>query len=270
MHSIIRALLVICFSGNLLSLFAQNDTPRSGFAVVTVVSGNIAGIAMTEALRNTNGATTEQSNVAPTPLITTASILVNVAPSAGNNTAIALSNPSLVSGAVNLVLTNALGVPVLNTIVRLSPRGQFSKFLSELFPTQPVEFSSPLLLTMVSEIPVAVLALNFRGADFAALPLTSLSTAFPVPAQPLIPTVSAPPGAIVTIGGGNSQVFTTVTTGGGWSTDLTVGNTSTAPQIIRIDFFQSNGLNAGSLTDIVIPSRGVFFFSTQTAATPVL
>ena len=270
MRWVIRVLFLVFCWGNLLSAFAQSDTPRSGFAVVTVVSGNIAGLAMTEALRSTNSSTTEQSNVAPSSLITTASILVNVAPSAGNTTAIALSNPSLVSGAVNLVLTNGLGVPVLNTVVQLTPRGHFSKFLSELFPRQPVEFSSPLLLTMVSEIPVAVLALNFRGADFATLPLTSLSTAFSVPAQPLIPTVTAPPGTTVTIGGGNSQVFTVVTTGGGWSTDITVGNTSTAPQIIRIDFFESNGLNAGSLTDIVIPSRGVFFFSTESSPAPVL
>jgi hypothetical protein len=117
---------------------------------------------------------------------------------------------------------------------------------------------------------VAVLALNFRGADFAPLPLTSLAPPFTVPAQPLIPTATAPLGTTVTIGGGNSQIFTVVTTGGGWSSELTIGNSSTAPQNVRIDFFESNGANAGSLTDIVIPSRGVFFFSTETASSPVL
>ena len=66
----------------------------------------------------------------------------------------------------------------------------------------------------------------------------------------------------VTIGGPASFIFAQVVTGGDWSTEIAVGNTSAGLQTIRIDFFADNGVNTGSLTDIVIPSRGVFTFNT--------
>jgi hypothetical protein len=133
--------------------------------------------------------------------------------------------------------------------------------------------------------------LNFRPNDFASIPLTSL--AFPTPppiqtippvafnGQPLSlgstqlvvsgaaqavafgPPATTPP---VTIGGATSIVFAHVATGGPWSTEIALGNTSTAIQTLRIDFFGPDGLSTGSVTDIVIPARGVFFFSTDPQA----
>jgi len=67
----------------------------------------------------------------------------------------------------------------------------------------------------------------------------------------------------VTIGGSGALVFAQIASGGGWSTEIAIGNTSSAPQIVRVDFFSQNGVTAGSLTDIVIPPQGVFFFSTD-------
>src|SRR5262249_22517068 len=79
--------------------------------------------------------------------------------------------------------------------IELGPFAQFSNFLDELFSTPPAAFSTPLLLTVSSEIPVSILALNFRSADFASIPLTSLSAPSLVPVQsptpiPVIPTAS--------------------------------------------------------------------------------
>ena len=61
------------------------------------------------------------------------------------------------------------------------------------------------------------------------------------------------------------MVFPEVAFGGGWSTQIAIGNTSSATQTIRIDIFGDNGTNTLSLTDVVIPSRGVFLFSTDSA-----
>jgi hypothetical protein len=61
------------------------------------------------------------------------------------------------------------------------------------------------------------------------------------------------------------MVFAEVAFGGGWSTQIAIGNTSSATQTIRIDIFGEEGRNAGSLTNIVIPPRGVFLFSTDSA-----
>src|SRR5262249_36916529 len=131
----IRILLVVLVSGNLLSTFAQDTTTRSGFVVITLVSGNISGLVATESLINTMGENVEQAIISPSPLLTTASMLVPVGATTGNTTAIAFANPSLGSGGVNLVLTDQLGNVVLNTTVQLGPRGQFSRFLNELFGT---------------------------------------------------------------------------------------------------------------------------------------
>jgi hypothetical protein len=212
------------------------------------------------------------------------------------------------SGGINLFLTDQSGAVVANTIVQIGPRGHLSKFLNELFAIQEGGFSTPLLLTMSSEIPVAVLALNFRFGDFASIPLTSLSSPTPVPvqaltpqstfsnptfvpSQPVIPSAmpgfglglppSTPPTPIfsppiattgtpvpttTTIGGGGSMVFPQVVAGGDWFTEITVGNTSSANQTIRIDFFV-DGINTGSIPDVVIPPRGLVFLSTESLFT---
>lgn len=285
MRSAMHAFLIVCFSGNLLGAFAQ-DTTTSGFAVVTLVSGNEAGLVATETLKNVTGVGLDQTVVGPSVLITTASILVPVGPVAENTTAIAVANPSMGSGGVNLILTDRAGGVVLNTIVQLGPHSQFAKYLNEFFATQPVSFSTPLLLTISSEIPIAVVAFNFRGNDFASIPLTSLSTPTPVPIQPLSPastistlpgfglgvappppmptsTLSTPP--TPTIGGTSALVFAQVASGGDWSSDIAIGNTSPGLQTVRIDFFSPDGFLIRSLTDIVIQPLGVFFFSTNPA-----
>jgi hypothetical protein len=292
---LIRVLLAVACSGCLLAAFAQNSTFRSGFGVVTPFAGNVSALIATETLRNESGTGISQAIVAPSVLLTSVSVLVPVGPMTGNTTAIAIANPSMGSGSVNLVLTNASGAIVLNSTIVLGPRGQFSRFLNEFFPAQPDQFSTPLLLTMSSEIPVALVAFNFRGNDFTWIPLTSLSFPTPVPVQQpttsLTPSVPSPPFGpggmpvpIVTfsppiiptgppaqttasIGGGPSLVFPQVVTGGGWSTEMAVGNTSTASLSIRIDFFDPNGKAVSSFTNVSVPPLGVVFLSTDLSGT---
>jgi hypothetical protein len=283
----LRILVLIGAAGNLLGVFAQETTVRSGFAVVTVTSGNAAGLIATANLRNNDSTGIEHSVVAPSPLIISGSLLVNVQPELNNTTALAIANPSLGSGAVNLILTDPAGTVVLNTTIPLGPRAHFSRFIHDLFSTLPSGLPSPLLLTVSSEVPVAVLALNFQGTDFSSVPLTSLSTAIPVPVQTLTPvapvatvastsmtnfTVSAvgvqsaqQSDQTISIGGGNAVVFPQVTTGDDWATDISIANTSTQTDVIRIDFFNADGTNGASFPDITIQPRGVFFFSTESS-----
>ena len=293
-------LLIVLPSGILLGAFVQGTAFRTGFAVVTLVSGNVAGLIATETLKSQTASGTQTAVVGPSALVPSASILVPVGPVGQNTTAIAVANPSTGSGGINLVLTDSAGTVVLNTTVRLGPHQQFSKFLNEFFPTQPVTFTAPLLLTVSSEIPVATVAINFQNGDFAAVPLSSLSTPTPVPVQPVaaapsvaptmppsgtaatgfglgvapppmpVPTTSfpvtvttSPVPATDSIGGNSALVFPQVVTGGGWSTEITLGNTSAGNQSVRIDFFRPDGAGTGSVTNIVIPARGVFFLSSN-------
>jgi hypothetical protein len=317
-----RVLLVMLFSGHLLGVFAQDGTTHNGFAVITLVSGTPAGLVSTETIENHSGAEIEHTVLSPAPLTTNASILVSVGAIGDNTTSIAVANPSTGSGGVNLILTDTQGNVVLNTTFTLGPGGQLTRFLNEFFATTPTRFTSPLLLTVSSEIPVAILAFNFRASDFSAVPLTSLATPTPVAVQPLtsqavgsqplaqpvappspsitspvfsvgIPSVP-PPSTMVsppvtitgigaptftgtavtmgmvllpatatttvpTIGGPGALVFPQVVTGGGWTTEIAVGNTSAGTQVIRIDFFSPTGVLLQSVTGITIASRGVFF-----------
>jgi hypothetical protein len=346
MRSFIGFFLIVWSSGTLLAGFAENTTPSSGFALVTLVSGNVAGLVGTETLRNRTTSGVEQAVMPPSPLVTTASILVPVGAVGENTTAIAIANPSIASGGVNLILTDNIGTVVLNVVVQLGPRGQLAKYLNEFFATQAVAFSTPLLLTVSSEIPVSIVAFNFRGEEFASIPLVSLSAPIPVAVQPLsietcstpttLPTAAngfglgvapsppcsiigvqtvTPPSAVqpgfglglppatpptaifftppvtvsnspvpavtsstttvinsqapasASVGGTAALVFPQVVTGGTWSTDIVLGNTSAGTQSVRIDFFSPDGFLTGSLTEITIPPRGVFFFSSEVSAT---
>jgi len=261
MRLLAQVLLAVWFSGNLLGAFAQNVTvPGSGFAIVTPVSGNVAGLIATEALRNGTNPEVDQAIVGPSPLLTNASILVSVGSIPENTTGIAIANPSTGSGGVNFVLTDPAGIVVLDTTFSLSPRQHFSRFINEFFQTQPVEFATPLLLTVSSEIPVAKLVLNFRAGDVTSIPLNSLSFPTPVPVQPVTlaptnpvvtspvtmpaaPVIVTPPttiqatiisaaAATPSIGGNGALVFAQVAAGNNWATDITIGNTSSGSQIV--------------------------------------
>jgi hypothetical protein len=286
MRSVIRVLLAVACSGCLLAAFAQDSAFRTGFGIVTLVDGNLSALIATETIRNVSSESASQAIVAPSVLVTNVSVLVPVGP-IENTTAIAIANPSMGSGGVNFVLRNAAGGVVLNSTIVLGPRGHFSKFLNELFPSQPDQFSTPLLLTVSSEIPVALVAFNFQGGDFTGIPLSSLSFPTSVPVQqpatsltPSIPSspfpvgvvtpmpvpVTVPPATLTasvqttpSIGGGPSLVFPHVVTGGGWSTEIAVGNTSTATVSIRVDFFDPNGNAVNSFVNVLVPPLGVVF-----------
>jgi hypothetical protein len=279
-------ILIVSTSGVLLGGVRQTPAViRSGFAVVTPVSGNVAGLIASETLINHTGVAVDHAVVAPSPLITSASLVVALGPLGENTTAIAIANPSSGSGGINLLLTDQAGVVVTSVTVPLGPFEQFSRFLNEFFPTQPAS-TEQLLLTVSSELPIALLALNFQNGDFGTVPLTSLSPPTPVPVQPVTSSISSLPGfglgfapsvtpasrfsntPTTSIGGAGSLVFAQVVEGGGWSTNIAIGNTSAAPQSIRIDFF-AIGFDTLSVVNVTIQPRGLFIFSTDSlGATP--
>jgi hypothetical protein len=291
----------MCFSGSFLGAFAQDSVSRSGFAVVTLVSGNVPGLIATETIRNQASAAPDQTILAPSPLITSASLLVSVGPVIENTTAIAIANPSTGAGAVNLVLSDMGGNLIFNTNVVLGPNEQVAKFLNEFFTIPPAGFTPAMLLTISSQIPVGIVALNFRGGGVTSVPLANLVTATPVlvqPAMPIPPTVppTTPPAGLgiglpappepkpaspfpVTVTsspvpttnsvvGGVSLVFPQVVTGLNWSTEIAIGNTSTTSQVAQVDFFDPSGVQTGSFTHVLVPARGVVVLSAADAFAP--
>ena len=237
---------------------------QSGFAVVTPTSGDIAGLVAHERLTNHTVAGAQQTIVPPSILYTSAWMLIPFGSAEENMAAIAIANPTMTSGSVNLVLTNDKGVVVLNRRIQLGTRGQFSRFVRELFTNPPDGFTNPLLLTIVADVPVAILGLDFTAVSIAPIPLTSFSLPTAVPMQPLIPppTPSTPPTSDF-IGGSRALVFPQTAAGGGWSTEIEIGNASTTTQVVRIDIFAPDGTLIRSIVDVAIPPGGVFSHSTS-------
>ena len=86
MKFVICILSMMCVGWLAPGLSAQDTTPSNGFAVVTVVSGNIAGLVATETLIHNDGVQTDHAAVGPSVLVTNGSFLVTVGPIDENTT----------------------------------------------------------------------------------------------------------------------------------------------------------------------------------------
>jgi hypothetical protein len=303
MPLVIRVLLALFLLGLPNVAHAQTTgSLHTGFAIITVQSGNSAGLAPVETLTFTASGLTTHTDVSPAALLTNSALVVNLSTIIGGSTGIAIVNPSTATANVQLAINDPAGAQILSRIVSILPRGQLSRFLNELFPGQITTTTAQTgLLTITSDVPVGILALTFRDAGVAGLPLTSLSSPFPLPATTftpatnivvtgttasnmitttgMVPIVTVNPAAFgtgtspvtvssitttpaaqatSTIGGGASFLFPQIATGGGWSSLITVANNSTNTQIIRIDFFDSNGNDVETVNGAIVPAHGLF------------
>jgi len=72
----------------------------------------------------------------------------------------------------------------------------------------------------------------------------------------------------VGVGGIAAQLLPQVAAGGGWQTTIAIANTSGLDQVVRADFFNSQGGRlvlpfGSSVTNIVVPAAGVVTLSTN-------
>ena len=160
------------------------------------------------------------------------------------------------------------GTTLGTTTVTVPSLQQTSKFVTELFtslPSVPTEVTGTLAITSSgsSTLPVSVIGLRFRGANFSTLPVTNLSGN--AGAVPIIA-----PG----VGGAGAVLLPQFAAGGGWATELVLGNTGTSALTVRVDLFKNdgtplstgmNGQTASSFTNLTIPAGGVFVLAPRNA-----
>jgi len=291
---------------------------RVGYAIITPESGNTAGLGAVETLTLQSLTGAFRTSLAPAPLLTNQALAADL-----GTTGLAIFNSTATTANVQLSVTDANGIAILNQTFAILPRAQLSRFLTEFFPGQIVPGTGTKgLLTVNSDAPVGVAALDFIGPIFTAVPITSLASPFPLSAtvfsttttntastsvttpQVTVFPVGQPPNVFTTVdavnaaqttgfntvdavnltqpttitsistvnvvnpavtgqitttvGGAGALIFPQVVTGGPWSTEITVTNTSTAPQIIRIDLFDSSGVQFRAAAGITIPAMGLF------------
>jgi hypothetical protein len=260
----------------LLASFAFSQTGTSsrvqtGYAIITPESGNSAGLILTETLIHTTANGIVETTLSPSSVLTNMAMTVNLGTLAQGTTGVAIVNPNAVAAKVQFAITDASGAQILAQTFTVLPHGQLSRFLNELFAGQlTAGMQSTGLLDIAADVPVAAVGLSFRDAGFTAQPLASLTSATPLTsftssidplapavAQPIVGVLAVAP-ASTSVGGSGSFIFPQVVNGGGWTTNISIANTSTAAQTVRIDFFDPVGIALQTVSGITIPSRGLY------------
>jgi hypothetical protein len=230
----------------------DNAPVQSGFAIVTATTSGapVTGLVVFETFgmrHGLNGAT--QAGLLPPALTTNALLFVDSEGRLSKNLAVAIVNPNPSPGPdanVGLMLWDDKGKQVATTTLKVPAHQQISEFVTQLFPgpsSVPSDFIGTLGIT--SSIPVSVIGLRFRGQNFSTLPVTNLAPA------------SLP---------NNVVVLPQFAAGGGWATELVLGNTNSGAIDFRVDLFKPNGSNLtttlnGTTADHFtgsIPANGVF------------
>src|SRR6185503_15543115 len=129
------------------------------------------------------------------------------------NVGIGITNPGSTDAVVTMALRDAAGTLTSTKTITVAARNQVAKFISEFFsdvPQVPVDFDGTL--TVTSTMPVAIVALRFRGTKFSTIPITSLS------ASTVLPVVTAG------VGGANGVLLPQFVTDGRWASETIVLN----------------------------------------------
>jgi hypothetical protein len=244
--------------------FADGDdkpaTIQVGYGVVTPTSGTTAGLVVFETfgVRSENGTT--QAGVLPPDLTTSALLFAESSGRLSKNLGVAIVNPNPSNVNVTMTLRKGDGTTAGTTNVNVPSHQQVSKFVKDLFSTPtsiPSDFTGTLAITSAgsSNLPVSVIGLRFRGANFSTLPITNLAGN----SGPL-PTIATG------VGGAGAVLLPQFAAGGGWATELVLVNSGTDSLTVRVDLFKQdgtpltttlNGTTANSFTNIVIPAGGV-------------
>jgi hypothetical protein len=122
----------------------------------------------------------------------------------------------------------------------MDPYKQIARFVSELFPgVTGASFIGSISLQ--SATPFAPLGLTFTGSTFSTIALGTTPSASPVPARSLTAGSATDTPRAGTVGGAAAVVFSQFAYGGGWATEVGLGNSGTTTATGRVDFFDSDG-----------------------------
>jgi hypothetical protein len=130
--------------------------------------------------------------------------------------------------------------------------------------TMPIP--SPVTGPVVSQ-PVTGVSTPLVNAGVALTPTTTGQITTAVTTSTISVSGSPPIANPFPLVAASALLLPQIATGGGWVTQITIANTSTVPQTVRVDFFNSVGepllLPIGSsLPSVLVPAGGVVTFST--------
>jgi hypothetical protein len=212
-------------------------------------------------VETSNLGTLEAGAVVPSNLIVNALLPIDVSRTLLRNIGIAIANPNSGPANVTMTLNNSDGTQRTSTTLTIATRQQIAKLVTELFlvgssSTQslvPAEFTGTLVIA--AAIPVSIVGARLRGSDFSILPPTDRS-----------PGNNPVPAIISGVGGLGAVVLTQFVTGGGWTTETEIVNTTANNLTVRMDVFAPdgspltvtlNGITGSSFTNLTVPVNGI-------------
>ena len=269
-----RRLLItlFCFAALSTTTFAQDDHNDAGavlmgYAVITATDGiPLSGMSVVvfETFGYRGDLPALQAGVLPATMTTRTVLFASAGIRQSNNVGVGITNPGSTDAFVTMTLRRADGMESSTRTIMVAPHKQVAGFISEFLadvPEVPRGFDGTLILT--SNIPVAVVALRFRGTKFSTIPITSLS-----------PSVGLPeitPGT----GGPNAVLLPHFVADGRWASEMIVLNNGPLPLTVRIDLFKQDGTplvttlnhqSKSSFQNLLIAPRGIIIFSPRDAS----
>jgi hypothetical protein len=254
-----------------LAAFADQDAQvQPGYAIVTPSAGAAPGLVVFETFGMRGGPEggTVEAGVLPAGLTTNALLFVDASGRLSKNLGVAIVNPNTSDLTVTMTLLKSDGTQVATADVPVKSHQQVSKFVTQLFPATtpiPSDFTGTLTLTSggTSPLPFSAIGLRFRGPNFSTVPVTSLAT----------PTTGLPSFS-TGIGGDGAVLLPQFATGGGWATEIVIGNSGASALTVRVDLFKPDGtplsatLNnqtGSSFPNLSIPAHGVLVLAPRNA-----
>jgi hypothetical protein len=218
-----------------------------GWAVISGAStgGTVSNLVAFATFGLKRGDETAQAGILPSDLTLSSLIYVSTNGRLSRNIGIAITNPSTTADAiVTMTLHDENGKSLGTRDFTVEKGHQSAQFVTSVFAEKkdiPKDLTGSVSIT--STIPVSVIGLRFRGANFSTIPVTNLSPASSTGI--VIPEFAA---------------------GGGWATELVLVNAGRDPITARADFFthdgkpmtvRLNGQSKSSFSNLVIPAGGV-------------
>jgi hypothetical protein len=228
----------------------EQGTVRSGYAVITPAANSPAPAPTVTFGIVKGGFVQSQAGVLPNPLMTDASLFVDVVPGIGRDLGVAIVNPSSTPNSITLIMRDQTGaVAGAPASILLQAQQQLAKFVTELLPATTTGAAFRGTLEFQSATPFAVLGLRFSGTDFSTLPVAGAAAA-PSSAAVILPQFAM---------------------AGGWATQIALVNRSASTAQGTIDIFDSSGnpmavtLNGVTQSTFVysIPTGGVSMLAPQ-------
>jgi hypothetical protein len=267
-----RRLLItlLCLAALSTPVFAQDDHNDAGpvvvgYAVVTATNGVIPfgfrGLVVFETFGYRSEVPALQAGVLPATMTTRMVLFASSGIRLSRNVGLAITNPGSGDAAVTMTLRRADGSVTSTKTITVAAHRQISRFISEFFadvPEVPRDFDGSL--TLISNIPVAVVALRFRGTNFSTIPIASLSP--PIDFPEVTPGTGSP--------STNAVLLPQFAADGLWSSETVVINNGSVPLTVRIDLFKQDGTSlvtklnhqsGSSFQNLTIAPGGIIVFA---------